>query len=103
MDIEDFLRRLEWNDLLLRYEAHCLSHFSHLSVSYEDDLINGEAHQKTADRIFDWIGIDRMPVQGNMRKILPQDPSLMISNYPDLMAAITARGLGHLSPQHMSR
>lgn len=99
IDIEDFLRRLEWNALLLRYEDHCLSSIAHLPLSYEQDLMDVDTHQATADRVFDWIGVDSMPVQGNMRKMLSEDPSQTIANYAQLADTMAAHGLAHMLPQ----
>lgn len=98
IDIEDFIRRLKWNDLLLRYEHHCLEGFKPFHVSYEDHLHDGAKQQATADLIFDWIGVPSAPVQSGLRKILPPDPSRTIANYEALASAITAQGLGHLLP-----
>lgn len=96
IDIEDFIRRLEWSDMLLDYERHCLQGFAHLKVSYEADLLDQGRHQSAADQVFDWIGIPSAPVSGGLRKVLPSDPADIIANYPELVRRIEQKGLDHV-------
>lgn len=98
VDIDDFLRRLEWSDMLLEYERYCLSDLPHAALSYEEDLLPAERHQATTDRLFDWIGVPHAPVAANLRKLLPDDPRALIENYDDLAQAMEDRGLAHLLP-----
>jgi LPS sulfotransferase NodH len=99
VNTDDFIRRIEWSDMLLEYEHHCLRGIPHLSLSYEEDLQNPEGHQPTADRTFDWIGISRAPVSSGLKKLLPSDPRSVIANYDDLARAMEARGMSHLLPE----
>ncbi|MBW4710782.1 sulfotransferase [Roseobacter sp. YSTF-M11] len=98
LDIDDFIRRLEWSDMLLEYERHCLRDFPHLKISYETDLLDQTRHQAAADQVFDWIGMPSAPVSGGLRKILPSDPAQVIANYDDLVQRVAQRGLEHLLP-----
>ena len=68
LDVEDFLRRLEWSDMLLEYERHCLAGLPVAEVSYEADLLPPERHQATADRLFAWIGVPSAPVAAGLRQ-----------------------------------
>lgn len=99
IDVEDFVRRLSWSQLLLDYERQCLDALPHLRLSYETDLEDSAAHQATADRICDWIGARHQPVAGGLRKILPSDPRAIVANYPDLAAAVRRAGLADLLPE----
>jgi LPS sulfotransferase NodH len=98
IDIDDFLRRLEWSEMLLDYELHCLKDFPHLTITYEEDLEKQDRHQATADRVFDWIGVPSAPVTGGMRKVLASDPSKVIANYDSLVQRMRAGGFAHLLP-----
>jgi hypothetical protein len=98
LDVEDFLRRLEWSDMLLEYERHCLAGLPVAEVSYEADLLPPERHQATADRLFARIGVPSAPVASGLRKLLPEDPRALIGNYDELARAIEARGLARLLP-----
>jgi hypothetical protein len=99
IDIDDFIRRLEWNDMLLEYERHCLSGFPHLQISYEQGLQSQTDCQQTADEAFRWIGVPPAPVSGGLNKILPADPRRMIANYDALATQVKDRGLERLLPQ----
>lgn len=99
IDIEDFIRRLEWNDMLLEYERYCLKKFAHLTVSYEADLQDQTVHQPMADRVFDWIGVPPVPVTGRLKKILPSDSRQVLANYDDLTAQMRQQGLERLLPE----
>jgi LPS sulfotransferase NodH len=98
VDVEDFVRRLEWSDMLLEYERFCLADIPRARISYEEDLLPSERHQTTADRVFDWIGVPSAPVAAGLRKLLPEDPRAMIENYDEVARAVEARGLGRLLP-----
>lgn len=99
IDVDDFIRRLEWNDMLLEYEQHCLRDLPHLQIPYETGLKSREARQQTADQAFEWIGMPSAPVNVGLKKILPSDPRTVIANYDALAAQIQQRGLARLLPQ----
>jgi hypothetical protein len=99
IDIEDFLRRLEWSQMLLAYEKHCLRALPHLAISYEKNLQGGDQQQATANRIFDLMALPPAPVFAGLKKILPQDSSTVIANYNALTAAMRARGFGDMVSQ----
>jgi hypothetical protein len=98
IDVEDFLRRLEWSQMLLTYEEHCLRDLPHLTLNYEADLQDAEQQQATANRIFKLMKVPPIPVSAALKKILPQDPSAIIANYDALTAAMRARGFADLVP-----
>jgi hypothetical protein len=98
LDPEDFVRRLKWNDLLLRYEQHCLGNIPHVQVFYERDLLDPERQAETAERLFRAIGVPAAPVTSNLRKILPTSPVDILDNYAEISAALKMEGLEHLLP-----
>ncbi|MEO1153296.1 MAG: hypothetical protein AAFR34_02085 [Pseudomonadota bacterium] len=93
-----FVRRLEWNDMLLRYETACLESLPHLRLSYDADLQEAAHQQGAASRVFDYIGVPDAPVSTTLNKILPADPRAVLANYDDLADAVRMAGLGHLLP-----
>ena len=84
--------------MLLEYERHILGALPHLRIRYDTDLADNTLHQATADRAFEWIGVDSATVAGGMKKILPSDPRLVIANYDALAQAMQAAGLADLLP-----
>jgi LPS sulfotransferase NodH len=99
VDVAAFRRRLEWNKLLLDYEEYCLARLPHIRLSYESDLMKSDAHQATADKVFDWIGVPSAPVTGTLRKLLSEDPRTLIANYDELRTELVRAGLGDLLPE----
>lgn len=98
LDPADFVRRLQWNDLLLRYEEYCLADLPHLEVSYERDLLDPDHQAETAARLFAEIGVTPLPVASTLRKMLPTKPSDILENYAEIAAAVRAARLGNLLP-----
>jgi len=98
VDVEDFIRRLEWNDMLLEYEHYCLRALPHLVMSYEEGLQDPQTQQQAADRGFDWIGVPSAPVRGGLKKTLPPDPTAMIANYDALATRMRLLGFDRLLP-----
>ncbi|MEM7543631.1 MAG: hypothetical protein AAF384_18885 [Pseudomonadota bacterium] len=100
-EVDDFMRRLEWNELLLKYEERCLQDFPHLRLSYDEELRGPEAQQAAAERVFDWIGVppSPQPVTTRLKKVLPSKPSDAIANYEEIISAMDRSGLGHLKPE----
>jgi hypothetical protein len=98
LDPDDFLRRLEWSDMLATYEERCLRDLPHLALSYERDLLAPEQQQATADRIFGWIGVRPAAVSSRLKKILPAQPSEVISNYEEIAHRLEKSGLEYLKP-----
>lgn len=93
-----FVKRLEWNDMLLRYEEACMESLPHLRLSYDSDLQSAERQQATASRVFEFIGVPDAPVSTKLTKILPADPRAVLANYDELAEAVRTAGLGHLLP-----
>jgi hypothetical protein len=98
VDPDDFVRRLKWNDLLLRYEKHCLANVPHVGVSYERDLLDPLRQAETAERLFREIGVPAVRVTSTLQKILPTSPAAILDNYAEIAAALKMEGLGHLLP-----
>lgn len=100
INVEDFIRRLDWSRMLLDYERHCLKNLPHLKVSYQADLVDEAGHQAVANRAYDWIGMPPSPdpVAGGMKKILPSDPRQVIANYAALTQGVHKAGLAHMLP-----
>lgn len=99
IDPEDFVRRLRWNDKLAEYEARCLQEFSRLTLDYETDLAQPDAHAASAARAFAHLGLPSGDVSTALRKLLPRDPRMALKNYDEIQTEVVAAGLGHLLPE----
>ena len=58
-----------------------------ISFSYERDLRSADRHQPTADAIFQFLGLDSVPVEAQIEQVLPSDPSMFVTNWPEVLTA----------------
>lgn len=77
-DVMNYFEDLE------RQEEESLKYVSYMTVNYEPDLLDNSAHQKTADRIFEYLGISSHPVNTTFRKIIPENLKDIILNYEEM-------------------
>lgn len=96
LDPEDFRKRIEWNEALLEYEAHCMSAFNPIRVSYEEDLATEGKRVKSIEKIFSLLDVPNQNVSTPLQKILPSHPSDILENYDEVAKHLTKSGLGHL-------
>ena len=87
------IRRVEF--LKARQQA-ALMNIPHLSVSYEDDLANPACWEEATGRIFDQLGLARLPAQTAVDRPWNRPYAEMISNYADLLAHARSNGYGDL-------
>lgn len=97
--VADVLERVQLKRDFLEQEASILEGLPHLKLCYESDLLNPEQHQQTADRVFDWIGLDRCEVQAGTHRTSTSDLSHTVTNYEELEAALATAGVGGLLAQ----
>jgi len=90
---QEFLARLDRRLRFHEDDHAALQGVPHLSLVYEDDLMDSTHHQATVDRVCDWLGLPRRPVRTELRRISARGPAEQIENYDELVAALGARGL----------
>jgi hypothetical protein len=78
---------LEWirnSEALRDYEKKLLEGVPHLSLTYEENILDPEGHQETVDQICAFLGVKSVPVESGYEKIAP--PSLRdgVLNYEEL-------------------
>ena len=98
VDPDEFVRRLLWNAKLAEYEDRCLRDFDPLTLRYETDLMEEDAQQASASRVFARLGLPAADVRSGLKKLLPGDPRRALENYDAVAAAVAAAGLGDLLP-----
>lgn len=90
VDAEELLRRTDARVRICEDERAALADVPHLAVSYESDLLRPECHQRTADRLFDYLGLRPVPVSTTLRKIADGSLSTVVANAPQVTAAVRA-------------
>lgn len=76
-----------------------LSPYHPLTVTYEDDLLGSAAQQRTADRVFAFLGIESVPVQTKYTKTGVYALADYITNYDELVASLQGTPYAHFLPQ----
>lgn len=75
-------------------EARILQHVPSLPISYEDDLSISENHQRTVDKITDFLGIEASVVHTNLVKTTPREWSSFIENADEVRTFLLKTGYG---------
>ncbi len=55
---------------LSEYESWLLNEVPHLSLTYEDNIRDPDAHQKTVDEICSFLGVESAPIESSYEKTL---------------------------------
>ncbi|MGK7920779.1 MAG: hypothetical protein AB4080_12315 [Trichodesmium sp.] len=88
VEIEQVLQMIKNSEKLGKYEQDLLRKIPHISLTYEDDLLHQEFHQKTVDKITELLDLPSLPVKTNLVKLMPLELSKMVENYEELIQAI---------------
>jgi len=89
--LNDMKKRIKFNKI----EDEVLKNIPHLSINYENDLINYENHQKTADKIFQYLGLESCKAESTYIKIAYHNIEDNISNYDELYEFLQSKGYDH--------
>lgn len=87
------IRRVEH---LNRLEQAALTGIPHVRVCYEDDLAASTGWKEAIGRVFDALGLERIPAHASISRTWSHPYAEMISNYADLLAAVRASGYADL-------
>lgn len=69
-----------------RDERAFLDGSPHLEIVYEDDLAEPEQWEPTMNRFFDYIGVDRAPVETTFKRTTPETLDQIVANHEDVRA-----------------
>lgn len=88
IDCKVLLERIEWLENWDEKEKEVLKNVEYLHISYEDDLLPQENHQKTLNRIFKYLGVHEVPVQTKLVKTTSRNLADFIRNYDEVVNTI---------------
>src|SRR5581483_5136873 len=60
-----------------------------LELVYEDDLLEPEAQQRTADRVCSYLGLAPAPVKTDLVKLAPRSVADQLENFDEVAALIS--------------
>jgi len=84
VDPEHVVEWMRSSEALAAYEHELLDGVPHLSLTYEDNLRDPEAHQSTVDTVCDYLGIQSAPVETSLQKLAPRSLRAGVHNYDEL-------------------
>lgn len=93
IDPAEFLTRYDRRLSYAEQDRAALEGLDHIRLIYEDDLMDAQRHQATADRVVAAVGLPARPVYTDLRRIGGADPRKRLENYNEIEAALAARGL----------
>jgi len=73
--------------------------YEHLSINYEQDLKNNNNWQATAEKIFNFLGLENHPVTSTMKTTYQKPYSDVIENYDELTRLLKDSEFAYLLPQ----
>ncbi len=88
VDPDELLRWMQGSAHLERFEDEALQGVPHLPLVYEDHLADASSHEATAAIVFDFLGLDHVPVSTEYRKVSPESLRDSVANYDELVQAL---------------
>jgi LPS sulfotransferase NodH len=84
VDPEHVVDWMRSSEALATYEHELLDGVPHLSLTYEDNLRDPEAHQSTVDTVCAYLGIPSASVETTHQKLAPRSLRAGVENYDEL-------------------
>ena len=88
VDCVRLLEMIKEQEYISNQEKDVLKGLSHLEVVYEDDLLREEDHQRTLNRISDYLSIPQAPVKTDLVRMVGESLADYVQNYGQLIEAI---------------
>lgn len=92
VDFDTLFEGITYGEEVERTEEENLGRIPHIKVIYEEDLIDNAMHQATADKVFEYLELEPVPVSTNLKRITVDSLSDMIENYSEIEDKLKERG-----------
>lgn len=93
IDCDQLIDSIKKRKQYLVAERKVLSEIPHLRINYERDLLRTDCHPRTLNKLFDFLGVSRVPVKTQMLRISKDDLSDMIVNLDEVETSLKKAGL----------
>lgn len=84
VDCEQLMEGIKYGEVVNKTEEQNLKDIDHITITYEDDLIENSKHQEAADKIFGYLGLESVKVRTDLMRIVPEDLEEIILNYNEV-------------------
>jgi len=88
IDENELIEKIQKQEIHLFNENKALEQIPHITITYEKELLKSEQHQKTVDRIFEYLDIESVPVKTKFKRTTTDKLSDFIENYEEIVSAI---------------
>lgn len=89
IDCKGLIERMQRRGMYLAQEEEILKNLPHITIVFEDDLLRAENHQRTLDKILDYLGLPSVPVKTIFLRAASKRLSDYIQNYEEVVRAIS--------------
>ncbi|MDJ0617986.1 MAG: hypothetical protein QNJ63_14785 [Calothrix sp. MO_192.B10] len=89
VNCDNFVERVNQRFRFEDAEKEALGNIKYHEVVYEDDLDKADTHQKTVDRILDYISLEHRVTTTKHKKVNTQSLQDLISNYDEFIDCLT--------------
>ncbi|GGA30024.1 hypothetical protein [Okeania sp. KiyG1] len=89
IDCNKLIELLKRREIYRVKEKEILEKLDHIKVIYEEDLLLEENHQNTCDRIFNYLGLESIPIKTKLVKTTSNQLSDVIENYEEFVEKIS--------------
>jgi LPS sulfotransferase NodH len=87
---------LAWFEESVNFVRSALAGVPVLDLVYEDDLLEAEQQQRTADRVCTFLGLPPAPVKTDLVKIAPRSLADQLENFDEVAALLSATRFARL-------
>ena len=92
VDPDKLVTKMREREAYLAQEKQILENLPHVTVVYEDELLNAENHQSASDKVFDFLGVPCVPVETQFIRITSSRLADFIENYDQVVQAVSEAG-----------
>lgn len=89
---------LAWFEDAINFVRSALADVPALNLVYEEDLLEAEQQQRTADRVSDYLGLAPAPVKTDLVKIAPRSVAEQMENLDEVAALLSQTRFASLVP-----
>lgn len=95
LDCDVLLEWLHQRDRNQKQEESALEKLPFLELVYERDLRSAEHHQRTAHKIFEYLGLESVTVGSTLKRLGSDNLAEQIQNYDEVAAMLESNGYAH--------
>jgi len=93
VDCNYLIEKTLWREELKKTESKILEGIPHLKLIYENDLLSGSMHQNTANKVFKYLGLDKVKVKTRFIRTSKDNLKDIIVNYDEVVDALHKNSL----------